>query len=341
MNRTPLISLIIPIYNSEDFMFDCLNSIINQTYKNIEIICINDGSTDNSLAVIKSFAEKDPRVIVKTIVNNGVSNARNLGIALSKGEYIIFVDSDDWLDLACIENIVNHPRFEDAEIVMFPYISEHNNKSNLRKLFDDDVLFQGEEKKLLSRKLIGPLNDEIIKPSRLDSYGTVWGKIYKRSLIEDIIFVDLTHIGTAEDSLFNMEVFNKARIILYTNASHYHYRKTNINSITSKYNPNLREQWKNLFNIIYTKFCNYDERQALSNRIAISVLGECLNEYLSSTPFVNIRAVLNDTIYEEALAQFNIKRLPLHWKLFYYSAREKYTYIIVILIFIIYKIISR
>ena len=92
------ISIIVPVYNTEKFLEKCLNSLINQTLKDIEIICINDGSTDNSLQILEKFANKDKRIQIINQTNSGPSIARNIGIKKAVGEYIGFVDSDDWVD---------------------------------------------------------------------------------------------------------------------------------------------------------------------------------------------------------------------------------------------------
>ena len=91
-------SIIIPVYNVEKYLPKCLDSIVNQTYKNIEIICINDGSTDNSLKILEEYAQKDERIKIINQENQGVSVARNVGIDNATGDYILFVDSDDWID---------------------------------------------------------------------------------------------------------------------------------------------------------------------------------------------------------------------------------------------------
>ncbi len=93
-----LISIIIPVYNVEKYLEECIESCINQTYRNIEIILINDGSTDNSLEICQKYANIDNRIIVKSISNSGVAHARNVGIGVSKGDYITFIDSDDFVD---------------------------------------------------------------------------------------------------------------------------------------------------------------------------------------------------------------------------------------------------
>ena len=116
----PLISIVIPAYNAEKYLGECLESILVQTYKNIEIIIVNDGSTDDTAKIIKLYKEKDPRIRSFTCKNNGVSSARNRGIKESCGEYIFFVDSDDFLDHDCIEYYYNLIETTGAEISIVP-----------------------------------------------------------------------------------------------------------------------------------------------------------------------------------------------------------------------------
>lgn len=110
------ISIIVPVYNTEKFLEKCLNSLINQTLKDIEIICINDGSTDNSLQILKKFANKDKRIQIINQTNSGPSIARNIGIKKAKGEYIGFVDSDDWVDSNFFEQLYVKVKKNNADI---------------------------------------------------------------------------------------------------------------------------------------------------------------------------------------------------------------------------------
>lgn len=110
----PKVSVIIPVYNVEAFIAQCLESVINQTYKNLEIICINDGSTDSSKDICDSFTQRDNRVRVIDQKNKGLSGARNSGIEYAKGEFIFLLDSDDWLASRAIESLVNDSKGYDV-----------------------------------------------------------------------------------------------------------------------------------------------------------------------------------------------------------------------------------
>ena len=118
MSKDIKVSIIIPVYNVEQYLPKCLDSIINQTLKDIEIICINDGSTDNSLSILKEYASKDDRMIIIDKENKGQGIARNLGIKKAKGKYIGFVDPDDWVDIQMFEKMYNQAQKLNSEIVI-------------------------------------------------------------------------------------------------------------------------------------------------------------------------------------------------------------------------------
>lgn len=122
-----LISIIVPVYNTEKYLYRCLFSIINQTYKNLEIILVNDGSTDNSLKICKSFAANDSRIVVVDKANRGSSAARNIGLEIFKGEYVAFVDSDDWVALDYIEILYDNIRRYNADISLVSFVRCDNS----------------------------------------------------------------------------------------------------------------------------------------------------------------------------------------------------------------------
>ena len=117
----PLISIIVPVYNTENQLKYCIESLINQTYKNIEIVCINDGSTDNSPEILRNYVQKDKRIVLINQENKGVSCARNAGIEKAEGEYILFVDSDDYLEESACKKLINKVIETNADIITFNY----------------------------------------------------------------------------------------------------------------------------------------------------------------------------------------------------------------------------
>lgn len=125
-SSSALISIIIPVYNVQDYLARCLESVINQTYKNLEIILINDGSTDNSLEICQQYMNKDSRIILINKKNGGLSSARNAGLEINKGKYITFVDSDDWVALDYINTLYQDIIHNNADISMAGFINVYD-----------------------------------------------------------------------------------------------------------------------------------------------------------------------------------------------------------------------
>ena len=119
MTSNVKVSVIVPVYNVEKYLKDCLDSVVNQTLEDIEIICVNDGSTDNSLAILEDYAEKDSRIKIITQENKGLGGARNTGLYHANGEYISFIDSDDWIELNTFEELYNMSKNLDLDMLMF------------------------------------------------------------------------------------------------------------------------------------------------------------------------------------------------------------------------------
>lgn len=181
-----LISVIIPVYNTAEYLPRCLDSILNNTYKHLEILCFNDGSKDNSLEVLNGYAAKDPRVRVIDQENAGVSAARNRGLDEAEGEYIAFVDSDDWVHRQYFEVLLNTVREHEAHIAICGYVMTED-------VYEDPVL---------SKDLIAARQFTHSQSAALDNPS--WGRIYSRSSIGSIRFdADIT---LAEDTVFHLEL---------------------------------------------------------------------------------------------------------------------------------------
>ena len=140
MNKNILVSVIVPIHNSEKYLRACLDSLINQSLKEIEIICINDGSTDKSELILDEYKSKDKRIIVINQNNSGQSSARNKGIKIAQGEYIGFVDSDDFIDLNYYEKLYNYAHYNDAEIAVSGIIRFHKFRKKFHLKFEQSSI---------------------------------------------------------------------------------------------------------------------------------------------------------------------------------------------------------
>lgn len=337
MQTNPSVSIIIPVYNTELYLQKCLDSIINQSFTNIEIIAIDDHSTDNSLNILKSYQQRDKRINILENYGRGLSQARNFGIENSLGKYIMFVDSDDWIKEDMVETMYNKAESENADMVMSTYIREFKNcsKEKVFNLPEISIYVNETIKSDLLRKLVGPVKEELRNPEYVDALGTAWAKLYRHDVIKDnnIKFIDSKKIGPSEDTLFNIYTFNKLSKVIFINKPMYHYRRTNSESITAKYNPKLKEQRKFFFRYI-RDFLDENKfesifYEALDNRICTSVLGfglmECCpnNKVSHMSKIKNIKSILNEDYIKKAYKELNLRYFSIHWRLFYLFNKKR------------------
>ena len=207
-----LISVLVAVYNVEDFLERCLDSIIIQTYKNIEIIIIDDGSDDNSGEICEYFLSLDNRIKLLHINNKGLSYVRNLGISLAKGKYITFVDGDDYLENDYIETLYNNLIKYNADLSCCSYYRVFNDSIIPRNKSDKTYVFNSKE---------------AIEKSYLDKGMEVyaWNKLYKKELFNDISF---PLKRKSQDRFIMYDIFNKCDKVVYETVPKYFYlqRKT-------------------------------------------------------------------------------------------------------------------
>lgn len=231
MMRTPLVSIIIPVYNVEKFLPQCLNSVVNQTYKNIEVLLINDGSPDGSDVICKEYAMNNPQIQYFARNNSGPSATRNFGLKYAKGKYVFFLDSDDYLEFDCIANMVEVAK-NDKLIVTG---------------FNIDDMMQGNVS--IPQQYSGSYDN--LHSYLLDfhkyfatKFNFVWGKLYKRDVIEKhhLRFVD--GLSLAEDVLFNIEYYRHcSEGVVQMAYNGYYYRQSDSSTLSKKYNPKIFD-WK-------------------------------------------------------------------------------------------------
>ncbi|MDS2614080.1 glycosyltransferase family 2 protein [Streptococcus pneumoniae] len=210
-----LISIVVPIYNVENYLRICLDSIQNQTYQNFECLLINDGSPDHSSKICEEFVEKDSRFKYFEKANGGLSSARNLGIECSGGAYITFVDSDDWLEHDALDRLYGALKKENADISIGRY--NYYDESRCQYLFYDsnpDNSFEViEGKEIIDR--------EGVEEMKNGNWTVAYLKLFKRGLLQDLSFP----IGKmAEDTYWTWKVLLRASRIVYLNSYIYWYR---------------------------------------------------------------------------------------------------------------------
>lgn len=344
-----MISIIVPVYNEEKYLPQCLDSLVNQTYRNIEIICVNDGSTDRSLAILQKYVGKDERIKIISRGNRGVSESRNEGMEHVSGEWLMFVDSDDWLEPNCCERIMT--RNEDDDLIIFSYIREFKTTSAPKLIFDKQpISFEEKEIDWLFERLIAPKGEELKHPEKLDSLSTVWGKLYKTSIVRehDIKFVSIKKTGTLEDFVFNGKYFNYLHKAYYQPDCLYHYRKTKSDSIAYSYKPDLFKQWMLVFEEIKRCLTAMNHSwlpAALERRQALCLFGLGLNIVFSKESWCRKHKMLDAIIasdwYSLAIAHLDTSAMPIHWKFFYGAARHRQTWAVLLMLQAINLIINR
>lgn len=204
------ISIIVPVYNVEQYLNKCMDSIINQTFKDIEIICINDGSTDNSLEILKEYVKIDNRIILIDQKNGGLSDARNSGLKIATSPYIMFVDSDDWLELNACEILYNAMTSNNCDLVAF--------KINIHYV-ENEKMKQKDEKNI-NKNTKGLI--EITNNNFQSANFYAWSKIYKKEIINKYQ-IDFPFGLHYEDSPFSWKYFSVSKNILFIEDKLYNY----------------------------------------------------------------------------------------------------------------------
>ena len=207
----PKVSVIIPVYNVENYLRECLDSVINQTLKEIEIICVNDGSKDGSLKILKEYAAKDDRITIIDQQNQGLPNARNSGLKVSNGLCIMFVDSDDWIDKDYIEDMYNAIIENEADMAKSVYKHHYPDK------IIDDTINETIRKRHAGKQCLKMFENNIV----------VWASLYKKEfLINQGILYFEPDILRHEDILYTLKAVTFANKIVPIADTYYHYRRT-------------------------------------------------------------------------------------------------------------------
>ncbi len=254
-NDSGKVSVIIPVYNVEKYIRECLDSAINQTYKNLEVICVNDCSTDNSVKIIEEYMQKDARVkIIHHDKNRGAGPARNTGIQNSNGEYIFFLDSDDYLNLDAIELMVKNQKETNADIIV----------SNTRVFTEDkDIAIENrvkENEKLLkiSTQKCCQIGFDNFQYNADYVFGISWGKLYKKDFL---IKNNIWHINkniVHEDGGFGLKTLSNFPLVSFIKDTGINYRlnpySTTHNSVILKHRTDAKIMLKDFFQYLDQQF---------------------------------------------------------------------------------------
>jgi len=245
-NEYELISVIIPCYNTEKYLKKCLDSIINQSYKNIEVILIDDGSTDNTGEICDEYSKVDNRIKVFHIKNCGVSHARNLGIKKARGYYVTFIDSDDYIDETMYEEMIATTSNNKPDII----------SSGIHYETENGIIFCSTSN---NGKKIYEFNKKEAFYNIFNRYlgANVWNKLFKKSLIIDNNLFFSENIYSGEDLLFVCQTVNLSNLISHLNKDFYHYIKRDTSVTNGKFNKKLLtiiDAYKEIDKIVESSF---------------------------------------------------------------------------------------
>ena len=344
-----MVSIIVPVYKTKDYLRKCIESLLSQTYRSVEIILVDDGSPDECPALCDAYASEDKRIRVIHKENGGLSSAREAGIQHAHGDYIMVVDSDDWLEPDTIADCIEVALKNEADCVMFGYVREYPSKSIPTHLFGSDFayeVFASEEK--IHRRIVGLIGNELQSPQQIDNLSTVCMKLYKTDIAIRGRIVSERIVGTSEDTIFNLYALDGCKIS-YINKCFYHYRKSNAQSITTQHKPDLAEKW----DVMYSIMLEYIDGSGRANeyhtpflnRVACGMIGLGLNE-IGSTESIwkksrRLRAILDKPLYREAFAQLDTSYCGAKWKLFFLLCKKRWTFLLAVLLQIMNYLRSR
>lgn len=315
--KEPLISVIIPVYNVEKYLDRCINSVVKQTYNNLEIILVDDGSPDNCPKLCDEWAKKDSRIRVIHKKNAGVSAARNTGIDECKGDYISFVDSDDWMEETFCEEMLNVIKENKADYAACGYNRVYDD-------FVDHINCDGSVKVLDSKSFLKKLL------SVQSGYGFVHMKLIKREVVDNIRFNTSLKVG--EDALFNVELCdNLSKVVIYNKPLYNYY--FNANSVVRKYDINYVDKYyesmKAMYEYISSK--NYKKLKDLYNYIAYHVLLICVNYCYHPENKRDSKKCLKDVcnipLFKEAIKKSNYSGMSMTRKISLFTIKHKMYYL--------------
>lgn len=343
---TVKVSIVVPIFNKEDTLVDCINSLTDQTYSNIEIILIDDGSTDNSKKIALDLSAKDNRIKVISQKNEGVSIARNAGIENSSGKFIIFVDPDDWVSATLITNLMTNSDKLTADITICGAIVENENEQIENSFFkvkkgyiDRDRAIAQLFSDIYYHDLDGPID-----------VGVPWAKLYKKSFLKEFNIKFSPNLRRNQDNIFNLYSFYHANKIIYFDEKLYHYSIQNFTHESSKFVSDAPQLYTNLaleFTNFVVKFyhdnalINFLLRKRLSNLFMLIFTSNLAHPNLKEN--FSVRAKKTKELSEKY--PFNIvfdtnsnKKNGLKYRIFHFLIQNNMTRVLLVAYKIRYEV---
>ncbi len=289
-----LVSIVIPVYNTSKYLSQCLNSVINQTYKSLEIICVDDGSTDNSLSILKEYADKDSRIRIFTKKNEGkgAASARNLGLANATGDYILFLDSDDFFELNMVEDVVNKAEEKNADVVIYKAQWFDDKQSRVTKIYEPIELQNV------------PANDPFCYkdiPDKIFQIGDLiaWNKMYKMDLIREYD-LKFESIPISDDQYLPALAMVFAKRITYVDRIYVNYRFNTGSSQCDSQTKHPEAAYAATYSIVskMREYGIYDEVKRSYINMALRLMREYFDKMVELTKIKELYDKYNNEIFE-------------------------------------------
>lgn len=312
------ISIIVPIYNAKQYLAKCIESILNQTYQNIEVILVNDGSKDNSLEICKEYAARDSRIIVIDKQNAGVALARNTGLQVATGKYIGFVDPDDWLELDMYEKLHEGIKKSSYPICLCNYFKDTKKRSIPKKFAFKETQLDAE---MVRKKVIPDMigMDELTS-KYVNIMGCVWRGLYERQFIEENNLHFEAGITIMEDLVFMVQALLKSEGVQIESGVYYHYVQ-NPKSVLHSYNKKIWEDQMRVHDLLEKSVREAGMEEEVRNRLDLRYIGMVLVALRNETfvknnqelkeRFVNIKEICTDEKLKVVLERVKPIQMPL------------------------------
>ena len=333
----PKVSVIIPIYNTEEFLPKCIDSVRKQTLKEIEIILVDDESPDKSPQICDEYAQKDKRIRVIHKKNGGLGYARNSGLDAAIGEYVSFVDSDDFIKPEMMQILYETAKKYDADDVRSGTIFYNNGKLTIRKDVEEETVFQGtDEVKIFMLNLLAPLPEETRDVKYMMS---VCLSLHRRSVIEENNVRFTSERETlSEDLIFDLDLLPQMNCIVCIPDCFYHYRM-NPNSLSHSFSMEKYKKYGIFFTLVQSKLDKlYKRDEYILHFLRLqflyfrTVLGSAFTSFSNFKKSIQIgHFILSDSLWNDLFKIYPSQRMPLKYRLYFYLVRHKFIMVLYII----------
>lgn len=335
--KTPKVSIIVPVYNVEQYLDRCIQSLVNQSLKDIEIILVDDGSPDNCPKMCDEYAQNDDRIKVIHKQNAGLGYARNSGLEIATGEYVAFVDSDDYVNTAMYETLYERAYITNADATFCGFNTEvtkdvwHESREVVK-----DEQWEGDSIKEFMYNMIA--SGKGVRKERLYQM-SVWHAIYKRDIIKknNISFLSERDV-VSEDIPFQVDFLKNSNRVLYLN-EHLYYYCFNGKSLSATFKKEKFYGYNKLRECLFSKINDTEYRQRV-NRLYIGYCRSyCYNVYNTNISNKSVyRTVLDNSIFRRTKQEFNASFLPLRTRIMYILMSSETLFLLLLYIRLTYKL---